>query len=81
MKALGNGLLPSYGYYKELVLKLRNIYQFVTSTESVIDLLPFGREQKMLGFSQVLKPIKWQDLLEEGKNGRNGVSNRCKDSF
>ena len=26
----------------------------------------------MLGFSQVLKPIKWQDLLEEGKNGRRG---------
>ena len=26
----------------------------------------------MLGFSQVLKPIKWQDLLEEGKNGRHG---------
>ena len=25
----------------------------------------------MLGFSQVLKPIKWQDLLEEGKNGPN----------
>jgi len=23
----------------------------------------------MLGFSQVFKPIKWQDLLEEGKNG------------
>ena len=23
----------------------------------------------MLGFSQVLKPTKWQDLLEEGKNG------------
>ena len=21
----------------------------------------------MLGFSQVLKPIEWQDLLEEGK--------------
>jgi len=21
----------------------------------------------MLGFSQVLKPVKWQDLLEEGK--------------
>jgi len=21
----------------------------------------------MLGFSQVLKPIKWQELLEEGK--------------
>jgi len=25
----------------------------------------------MLGFSQVLKPIKWQDLLEKGKTGRN----------
>ena len=28
-------------------------------------------QQKMLGFSQVLKPIKWQDLLEDGKNSRN----------
>ena len=36
-----------------------------------IDPLPFwlGRERKMLGFSQVLKPIKWQDLSEDGKNG------------
>ena len=36
---------------------------------SGIDPLPFslGLGQKMLGFSQVLKPIKWQDLLEEGK--------------
>ena len=25
----------------------------------------------MLGFLQVLKPIKWQDLLEEGKSGCN----------
>ena len=25
----------------------------------------------MLGFLQVLKPMKWQDLLEEEKNGRN----------
>ena len=25
----------------------------------------------MLGFSQLSKPIKWQDLLEKGKNGRN----------
>ena len=25
----------------------------------------------MLGFSQVLKPIKLHDLLEEGKNGCN----------
>ena len=30
-----------------------------------------GREQKMLGFLQVLKPLKWQDLLEEGNNGFN----------
>ena len=38
---------------------------------SGIDPLPFwlSREQKMLDFSRVLKPIKWQDLLEEEKNG------------
>ena len=38
--------------------------------KSGIDPLPFwlGQEQKMLCFSQVLKPIKWQDLLEEGKD-------------
>ena len=36
----------------------------------------------MLGFSQVLKPIKWQDLLEEGKNGRDAFpTGQCKDSF
>ena len=29
-----------------------------------------GHEQKIPGFSQVLKPIKWQDLLEEGENDR-----------
>ena len=41
--------------------------------KSGIDPLPFwlGREQKMLGFLQLLKPIKWQDLLEKGKNVRN----------
>ena len=40
-----------------------------------IDPLPFGlgREQKMLGFSQLSKPIKWQDLLQKGKNGRNAA--------
>ena len=39
--------------------------------KSRVDPLPFwlGCEQKMLGFSQVWKPIKWQDLLEERKNG------------
>ena len=36
--------------------------------KSGVDSLPFSlcREQKMLAFSQVLKPINWQDLLEEG---------------
>ena len=40
--------------------------------KSGVNPLPFsvGREQKMLGFSHVLKPIKTQDLLENGKNGR-----------
>ena len=28
-------------------------------------------KKKVLGFSQVLKSIKWQDLLEEGRNGHN----------
>ena len=35
----------------------------------------------MLGFSQVLKPIKWQDLLEEGKNGRNAFPTGAKIHF
>ena len=41
----------------------------VCDAKSGIDPPPFclGREEKMLGFSQFLKPIKWQDLLEKGK--------------
>ena len=35
----------------------------------------------MLGFSQVLKPIKWQDLLEEGKNGCNALWTGAKTHF
>ena len=35
----------------------------------------------MLGFSQVLKPLKWQDLLEEGKKSPQCISNMCKDSL
>ena len=35
----------------------------------------------MFGFSQVLKPIKWQDLLEEGKNGRSGFQTGAKIHF
>ena len=35
----------------------------------------------MLGFSQVLKPIKWQDLLEERKNGRNAFRTGAKIYF
>ena len=40
-----------------------------------------GREQKMLGFLHVLKPIKRQDLLEEGKNGRNAFPTCAKIHF
>jgi len=35
----------------------------------------------MLGFSQVLKTIKWQDLLEEEKNGRNAFETAAKIHF
>ena len=35
----------------------------------------------MLGFSQVLKPIKWQDLSEEGKAGRNAFPTGAKIHF
>lgn len=38
---------------------------------AILLLFSVSREQKMLGFFlQVLKPIKWHDLLE-GKNGHN----------
>ena len=48
-------------------------YKSVCDGNSVIGPLPYslGHEQKMLGFLQVLKPIKWQDLFEEVKNGSN----------
>ena len=54
--------------YKE-VMKCKSVFD----VKSGIDPLPFwlGREKKMLCFSQILKSIKWQDLLEEEKNGRN----------
>ena len=35
----------------------------------------------MLGFLQVLKAIKWQDLLEEGKHGRNAFQTGAKIHF
>ena len=35
----------------------------------------------MLGFLQVLKPIKWQDLLEEGKSGCNAFQTGAKIYF
>ena len=35
----------------------------------------------MLGFSQLSKPIKWQDLLERGKNGRNAFRTGAKIYF
>ena len=50
----------------------------VCDVKSGIDPLPFwlGREQKMLSFSQVLKPIKRQNLLEEGKKWPQCRSNK-----
>ena len=47
------------------------------------DSLPvwLGREQKVLGFSQIFKPIKWQDLLEEGNNSRNAFRTGAKINF
>ena len=55
----------------------------VCDVKSGIDLLPFwfGCEQKIRGFSQVLKPIKWQDLLEEGKNGPSAFPTGAKIHF
>jgi len=35
----------------------------------------------MLGFSQVFKPIKWQDLLQGGKNGCNAFRTAAKINF
>ena len=35
----------------------------------------------MIGFAQVLKPIKWQDLLEEEKGGRNAFRTGAKIHF
>ena len=51
--------------------------------KSGVDPLPFwrGREQKMLGFSQVLKPIKWLDLLQERKYGCSAFRKGAKINF
>ena len=55
----------------------------VCDVKSGIEPLPFwlGREQTLLDFLQVLKPIKWQDLLEGGKNGRNAFWTGAKIHF
>ena len=47
------------------------------------DPLPFwlGCEKKMFGFSQLSKSIKWQDLLEKGKDGRNAFRTGAKIHF
>ena len=53
----------------------------VCDIKSVIDPLWLGHEQKILGFWQVLKPVKWQDLLEEGKNSHNAFWTGAKIHF
>ena len=66
-----------------------HVYKELMQCKSVCDVksgiapLPFwlGREQKMLGFSQVFKPLKRQDMLEEGKNGRNAFRTGAKIHF
>ena len=65
-------------FYKELMQ-----CKSVCDVKAGIDSLPFclGREQKMLGFSQLSKPVKWQDLLEKGKNGRNAFRTGAKMYF
>ena len=65
-------------FYKELMQ-----CKSVCDVNSGIDPLPFwlGREQKMLGFLQLSKPIKWQDLLEKLKNGRNAFRTGAKVHF
>ena len=65
-------------FYKELM-----ICKSVFDVKTGIDPLPFslGREQNMLGFSQLSKPTKWQDLLEKGKNGRNAFRTGAKIHF
>ena len=35
----------------------------------------------MLGFSQLSKPIKWQDFLEKEENGRNAFRTGAKIQF
>ena len=84
---MANKLETSSKNIKPRINLNHNIYKELMQCESVCDVksvvnpLPFwlSRKQKMLGFSQVLEPIKWQDLLEEGKNERS--ANRCKDAF
>ena len=64
--------------YKELMQ-----CKSVCDVTSGIEPLPFrlGREQKMLRFSQLSKPIKWQNLLEKGKNCRNAFRTGAKIHF
>ena len=73
----GSGSIPDLTshVYKEL-LQCKS----VCGVKSGIDPLPFwlGGEQKMLIFSHVLKSIKWQDFLEEGKNDRKAFRTGAK---
>ena len=62
-------------YVDEELMKCKSVCE----VKSIIDsLFRLGHEQKMLSFSQVLKPIKWWDLLKEGKTGRNAFRTDAK---
>ena len=73
----GSGSIPDLTshVYKELMR-----CKSACGVKSGIDPLPFwlGGEQKMLGFSHVLRSIKGKDLLKEGKNDRKAFRTGAK---
>ena len=74
MSQKGCGSTPDLASQSALHVCLQRVntkYKPVCDVEYVIDPVPFwlSSEQRMLGFSQVLRPIKCQDFVEERKNG------------
>ena len=51
-------------FYKEL-MQCKSVCDIKTGID------PLPSEQNMLGFLQLSKPLKWQDLLEKGKKSRD----------
>ena len=72
-----------YSWFDIALTLCKNACKVDCDVKSGIDPLPFwlGREQKMLGFSQLSKPIKWLDFLEKWKDGRNAFQIGAKIHF